>query len=58
MDKYEGTMIGILGERRMLRMELSGKTKQERPKRKLMDAAREDMAVVEVTEVDADSRTK
>ena len=34
----------------MLRMELSGKRKRGRPKRRFMDVAREDMAVVEATE--------
>ena len=35
---------------RMLRIELSGKRKRRRPKRKFMDAVREDKAMVEVTE--------
>ena len=48
---------GYIG-RRMLRMELPGKRKQGRPKRRFTDAAREDMAVVEVTEEEADERTK
>ena len=39
-------------------MELPGKRKPEMPKRRFMDAAREDMAVVDVTEEDADDRTK
>ena len=43
-------MMGVLGEARMLRMELSGKKKLVRPKRRFMDAVREDMAVAEVTE--------
>ena len=38
----------------MLRMELPGKTKRGRPKRRFMDAVREDTAVVEVTEEDAE----
>ena len=35
----------------MLKTELSGKRKRRRPKRRLKDAVREDMAVVEVTGV-------
>ena len=42
----------------MLRMELPGNGKRGRPKRRFMDAVREDMAVVEVTEEDADDRIK
>ena len=45
-------------ERRMLRMELPGKRKRGRPKRQFVDAVRQDMAVVEVTEEDAVDRTK
>ena len=37
----------------MLRMELSGKRKWGRPKRRCMAAVREDMAVAEVMEKDA-----
>ena len=48
---------GYIG-RRMLRMELPGKRKRGRPKRRCMDAAGEDMAVVDVTEEDSDDRTK
>ena len=48
---------GYIG-RRMPRMELPGKRKRGRPKRRFMDAVREDMAEVEVTEEDADDRTK
>ena len=33
----------------MLRMELPGKMKRRRPKRRFMDAGREAMAVIEVT---------
>ena len=51
--KYDGYIV-----RRMLRMELSGKRKQGRPKMRFMDAMREDMAVVEVTEDDAEDRTE
>ena len=43
---------------RMLRIELPGKRKRGRPKRKFMDAVRDDKAVVEVTVEDADDRTK
>ena len=38
--------------RRMLRMELPGKRKRGRPKRRFMDVVKEDMAEVEVTEED------
>ena len=38
----------------MLRIELPGKRKQRRPKRRFMDAVREDMAEVEVTEEDTE----
>ena len=48
---------GYIG-RMMLMMELPGKKKQGKPKRRFMDAMREDMAVVEVTEVDAEDRTE
>ena len=41
-----------------MRMELPGKRKQGRPKRRCMDAVREDMAVAEVTEEDAEDMTK
>ena len=40
----------------MLRMELPGKRKRGRPKRRFMDGVREDMAEVEVTEEDAEDR--
>ena len=40
----------------MLRMELPGKRKRGRTTRRFMDAAREDMAEVEVTEEDTDYR--
>ena len=42
---------GYIG-RRMLRMELPGKMKRGRPKRRFMDVVKEDMAEVEVTEED------
>ena len=48
---------GYIG-RRMLRMDLAGKRKWGRPKRRFMDAVREDVAVVEVTEEDTEDRTK
>ena len=48
---------GYIG-RRMLRMELPEKRKLVRPKRRFMDAVREDMAVAEVTEEDAEDRTE
>ena len=46
---------GYIG-RRMLRMELSGKRKRRRPKRRFMDVVKEDMAEVEVTEEDTEDR--
>ena len=46
---------GYIG-RRMLRMELPGKRKRGRPKRRFMDVVKEDMAEVEVTEEDAEDR--
>ena len=42
----------------MLRMELPGTRKWTRPRQRFMDAVREDMAVVEVTEEDAEDRSK
>ena len=42
--------------RRMLTMELPGKRKRGRPKRRYMDAVREDMAVVGATEEEAQNR--
>ena len=48
---------GYIG-RRMLRMELPGKRKRGRPKMRFMDVVKEDMAVVEVTEEDAEDGTK
>ena len=42
--------------RRMLRMELPGKRKRTRPKRRFVDAVREDMAEVEVTKEDTEDR--
>ena len=41
----------------MLRMELPGKRKRGRPKRRFMDVVKEDMAEVEVKEEDADDRS-
>ena len=49
--KYDG-YIG----RRMPRMDLPGKRKLGRPKRRFMDVVIEDMAEVEVTEEDAEYR--
>ena len=40
----------------MLRMEIPGKRKRRRPTRRVVDAAREDMAEVEVTEEHAGDR--
>ena len=42
--------------KRMQRMELSGKRKRGRPKRRFMDVVKEDMADVEVTEEDTIDR--
>ena len=47
---------GYIG-RRVLRMELPGKRKRGRPKRRFMDVVKEDMAEVEVTEEDAEDRS-
>ena len=47
---------GYIG-RRMLRMELPGKRKRGRPKRRFMDVVKEDMAEVDVTEEDTVDRT-
>ena len=41
----------------MLRMELPGKGKWGRPKPRFMDSMRKDMALVDVTEEDADYGT-
>ena len=46
---------GYIG-RRMLRMELPGKRKRGRPKRRCVDVVKEDMAEVEVTEEDTEDR--
>ena len=46
---------GYIG-RRMLRMELPGKRKRGRPKRRFVDVVKEDMAEVEVTEEDTVDR--
>ena len=46
---------GYIG-RRMLRIELPGKRKRGRPKRRFMDVVKEDMAEVEVTEEDTVDR--
>ena len=40
----------------MLRMELPGKRKRGRPKRRFMDIVKEDMAEIEVTEEDTGDR--
>ena len=40
----------------MLRMELPGKRKRGRPKRRFMDVVKEDMAEIEVTEEDTVDR--
>ena len=41
----------------MLRMELPGKRKRGRPKRRFMEVVKEDIAEVEVTEEDTEDRT-
>ena len=41
----------------MLRMELPGKRKRGRPKRRFMDVVKEDMAGVEVMEEDTEDRS-
>ena len=46
---------GHIGER-MMGMELPGKRKRGRPKRRFMDVVKEDMAEVEVTEEDTEDR--
>uniref|UniRef100_A0A8C4TNZ7 C2H2-type domain-containing protein n=1 Tax=Erpetoichthys calabaricus TaxID=27687 RepID=A0A8C4TNZ7_ERPCA len=52
MQRRDAGYIGI----RMLRIELPGKRKQGRPKRRSMDVVREDMQVMGVTEQDAQDR--
>ncbi|KAI5085738.1 hypothetical protein C0J45_24215, partial [Silurus meridionalis] len=47
--------INYIG-RRMLRMELPGRRKRGRPKRRFMDVVREDMQVVGVKEADVEDR--
>ena len=47
---------GYIG-RRMLRMELPGKRKRGRPKRRFVDVVKEDMAEVEVTKEDTEDRS-
>ena len=47
--------VGYVG-RRMLEMELPGKRRKGRPKRRYMDAVKEDMRAVGVTEEDAEDR--
>ena len=47
---------GYIG-RRMLRMELPGKRKRGRPKRRFIDVVKEDMAEVKVTEEDIEDRS-
>ena len=49
--------VGYIG-RRMLAMELPGKRKRGRPKRRFMYAVREDMTAGEVTEEDTEERTE
>ena len=52
---YSALVNSVFG-RRMLRMELPGKRKRGRPKRRFMDVVKEDMAEVEVTEEDTVDR--
>ena len=42
----------------MLRVKQSGKRKRGRPKRRFMDAMRQDMTAIEVTEEDAEDTTE
>ena len=57
IQRKASMMMGMLVElRRMMRMELPGKRKQGRRKRRFMDSVREDMAVAQVTEEDAEIR--
>ena len=56
MEMYPRKEDGYIG-RRMLRMELPGKRKRGRPKRRFMDVVKEDMAEVEVTEEDTEDRS-
>ena len=42
----------------MLRLEVPGKSRRGRPKRKLIDVVREDMWVISVTQQDARDRVK
>ena len=57
MDTSGGKMMcGPYIGRRMLRMELPGKRKRGRPKRRFMDVVKEGMAGVEVTEEDTVGR--
>ena len=55
MDTYGGNMMGIIG-RRKLRMEMPGKRKRGRQKRRFIDVVKEDIAEVEVTEEDTEDR--
>ena len=49
--------IGYIG-RKMMKMELPGKRKRGRPKRRFMEMVREDMQVVGTTEGDAEDRKR
>ena len=55
LDMCRGMMMHI--GRRMLRMELPGMEKPGSSKRRFVDAVREDMTIVEVTDEDVDCRT-
>ena len=48
---------GYIGQR-MLRLEVPGKRRRGRPKRKFTDVVREDMRAIGVTEQDARDRVK
>ena len=52
-----GRDAGYTG-RRMLKMELPGKRKRGRPKKKFIDRLREDMQVIGATEKDAEDRNR
>lgn len=45
-------------DKKMLAMQLSGKDKEKRPKRRHTDAVREDMSVVGMTTEDADNKVR
>ena len=56
LDMCRGKMMYI--GRWILKMELPGKTKLGRSKRRVVDAMKKDMAIVEVTDEDAQYRSE